>query len=90
MQSIAIGSESHSVTICRMARQKAEGERYFVRLTKDEKRILDFLAVNAGATSSEAYGGRLLAKLLHAEWASFKPALPSDTTKPARPRAPKG
>lgn len=81
--SITFSPESSTATLPVMARQKAEGDRYFVRLTKDEKRILDFLAVNAGASSSEAYGGRLLGELLLQRWASFKPELPG--AKPAKP-----
>ncbi len=63
-----------------MAKQKAEGERYFVRLDKETKRRLDFLAVDAGAASTEAFGGKLLAEAVNRLWASFDP-------KRAKPRA---
>jgi len=56
-----------------MARQKAEGERYFVRLSAEQKRRLDFLAVDAGATSTEAFGGKLLAEVIDRLWEKFDP-----------------
>lgn len=54
-----------------MARQKAEGDRYFVRLGKEAKRKLDFLTVAADDDSTEAYAGRLLTDAIEREWAHF-------------------
>ena len=56
-----------------MAKAKAEGERYFVRLTAEQKRKLDFLAVDAGAGSTEAFGGKLLAEAVDRLWEKFDP-----------------
>lgn len=65
-----------------MARQKAEGDRYFVRLDKETKRMLDFLAVDAGAASTEAFGGKLLTDAVQKAWAAFDPK--RSQKKPAR------
>jgi hypothetical protein len=56
-----------------MPRKKVEGDRYFVRLTKEQKRRLDHLSVEAGALSTEEYGGRLLAKAIDRLWEKFDP-----------------
>jgi predicted DNA-binding protein len=59
-----------------MARQKAEGKRYFVRLSDEHKRRLDFLAVDRGAESTEAFGGKLLAEAIDHLWQNFDPKKP--------------
>lgn len=48
-------------------------KRYFVRLTEEAKRRLDFLAVDAGFGSTEEYGGKLLTDAIDRAWATFDP-----------------
>ena len=68
-------------TLARMAKQKAETpddgapvlKRYFVKLSDEDKRRLDFLAVDARAESTELFGGTLLAAAIAEAWAKFDP-----------------
>lgn len=73
-----------------MARKRLEGERYFFRLSKEQKRRLDHMAVDAGENSTEAFGGKMLGDLIDRLWESYDPKTINPPTKPARPRAPKG
>ncbi len=54
-------------------RRKAETKRYFVRLSDEAKKRLDFLAVDAGAVSTEAFGGEILDKAIAELWQRFDP-----------------
>jgi hypothetical protein len=73
------------VTLDAMAR-KAEGKRYFVKMSEGHRHKLDFLTVAAKATSSEEYGGRLLCEVIDRLWERFDPKA---ADKPAKPKAAK-
>ena len=65
-------------------------KRYFVRLTDEAKRRLDFLAVDAGAASTEEFGGNLLTEVIDRLWRDFDPKRGEQPADPAgKPRKPR-
>lgn len=64
-------------------KKAAMGTRYFVRLADETKRRLDHLAVDAGATSTEGYGGELLTKVVDELWDRFDPKRSRHVADPA-------
>lgn len=51
----------------------AETKRYWIRLTPEAKKRLDFLAVEHDADSTEAYAGELLSAEVNKLWLRFDP-----------------